>query len=51
MKCKQKQEREKRERLGRIGKLGLCVCQTKNPMQCLIQQLVVDKILQKKHLI
>jgi hypothetical protein len=27
-------------KIGRLGRLGLCVCQTKNPMQCWVQQLV-----------
>jgi hypothetical protein len=30
-------------RLGRLGRLGLCVCQTKIPMQRWVQQLVSNK--------
>jgi hypothetical protein len=38
----EKREREK-DRLGKLGRLGLCVCQTKNPMQRWVQQLVPNK--------
>jgi hypothetical protein len=36
----QAKAREKKGRLGMLGMLGLCVCQTKNPMQRWVQQLV-----------
>ncbi len=40
--------RERKNR-GRLSRLGLCVCQTKNPMQRWVQLLVLNKI-QNKHL-
>jgi hypothetical protein len=44
-------ERKKRRWLGRLGRLGVCVCQTKNPIQRWLQQLVSNKKRDSKTLI